>query len=595
MPTYTTHLNLTKPIKTETYDIAVQNGNMDALDTAVYDRLTESQVNVLVRNISTGVVDRPSYTDNGNGTVTLGNFTARIFSTTDFTGDINLYNIAGATLTPNDLIISYAVVDYNGGTPIVKIINNVGLITESSVIPVITFYRNGNTILPLSWDSLGLGLANKLNQRFVKTQRYAVESGIALSEYGTRNVAISEGAVWIGAVRNTKPAYASATKPMKYFYHVGGVWTSTTETQYNNTKYDNGTSVVTSHPNKYIVNWIYMGADETSNAYLVLHNTHYGTFSEATLAQPIESLPTEIATHGILVGQIIVLYNASTASGITSAFTKQFVGTSTTEHNNLTGLQGGSAGEYYHATSAELATLQTAVPNTITINSKALTSNIVLTASDVSAVPTTRTVNSKALSADISLTASDVGAEPTITKNTAFNKNYGTTATDVKMNGTQGVGSVDAIARIDHVHPVDTSREPAITKNTAFNVNFETTATNIKMDGSQSLGALSTVARADHVHPSDTTRATTTTYTANITTTWTGSSAPYSQAVTVTGITDIDTPIINIVLTGTYATDTAMKDEWAKIYRAVTSTNTITFYSTAVTTATVAIQVKVVR
>jgi len=50
--------------------------------------------------------------------------------------------------------------------------------------------------------------------------------------------------------------------------------------------------------------------------------------------------------------------------------------------------------------------------------------------------------------------------EPVITKLTAFNKNYGTTATDVKMNGTQGVGSVDAIARIDHVHPVDTSRAP---------------------------------------------------------------------------------------------------------------------------------------
>lgn len=49
--------------------------------------------------------------------------------------------------------------------------------------------------------------------------------------------------------------------------------------------------------------------------------------------------------------------------------------------------------------------------------------------------------------------------EPAIgTKNTAFNKNYGTTATDVKMNGTQAVGSVDAIARIDHVHPTDTSR-----------------------------------------------------------------------------------------------------------------------------------------
>lgn len=52
--------------------------------------------------------------------------------------------------------------------------------------------------------------------------------------------------------------------------------------------------------------------------------------------------------------------------------------------------------------------------------------------------------------------------EPAIaSKLTAFNKNYGVTATDVKVNGTQGVGSVDAVARIDHVHPVDTSRQAA--------------------------------------------------------------------------------------------------------------------------------------
>lgn len=52
--------------------------------------------------------------------------------------------------------------------------------------------------------------------------------------------------------------------------------------------------------------------------------------------------------------------------------------------------------------------------------------------------------------------------EPNITKNTAFNKNYGTTGTDVKMDGVQSVGSKDEIARIDHVHPSDTSRVATI-------------------------------------------------------------------------------------------------------------------------------------
>ena len=49
--------------------------------------------------------------------------------------------------------------------------------------------------------------------------------------------------------------------------------------------------------------------------------------------------------------------------------------------------------------------------------------------------------------------------------------------------------------------------EPTFTKNTAFNKNFEASTSNIKMNGSVSVGALTTVARADHIHPIDTSRA----------------------------------------------------------------------------------------
>ena len=58
----------------------------------------------------------------------------------------------------------------------------------------------------------------------------------------------------------------------------------------------------------------------------------------------------------------------------------------------------------------------TYVPLTRTINTKPLSNNISLTASDVGAVPTTRKVNNKALSSDITLGASDVGALADTTK-----------------------------------------------------------------------------------------------------------------------------------------------------------------------------------
>ena len=49
------------------------------------------------------------------------------------------------------------------------------------------------------------------------------------------------------------------------------------------------------------------------------------------------------------------------------------------------------------------------VPNTRTINGKALSNDITLSASDVGAVPTSRTINGKALSTNIILSAADIG------------------------------------------------------------------------------------------------------------------------------------------------------------------------------------------
>jgi hypothetical protein len=88
----------------------------------------------------------------------------------------------------------------------------------------------------------------------------------------------------------------------------------------------------------------------------------------------------------------------------------------------------------------------------------------------------------------------------------------------------------------------------------------------------------------------------TTVYTATIpSASWTGSSAPYSKAVTVIGILATDEPIIDLVFSGTYATDVTMRDNWSKIYRIVTTDNTITCYADSVPSANISIQLVVVR
>lgn len=83
--------------------------------------------------------------------------------------------------------------------------------------------------------------------------------------------------------------------------------------------------------------------------------------------------------------------------------------------------------------------------------------------------------------------------------------------------------------------------------------------------------------------------------TATLDTTWEGEEAPYTKTITVNGIQATDMPIIDVVMSGDYATDEQRVEAWGYIYRAVTGTNSITFYATEKPTIDLPIQIKVVR
>ena len=104
---------------------------------------------------------------------------------------------------------SYVVADYNAGSPILRVTTDVNEITESNIVPIFTIFRSGTTLHTLDWDTLGRGLANKLHQSIVKTDRYRRESGLAISESGTRNVDLSAGIIWTGANKVTITSIAS--------------------------------------------------------------------------------------------------------------------------------------------------------------------------------------------------------------------------------------------------------------------------------------------------------------------------------------------------------------------------------------------------
>lgn len=85
-------------------------------------------------------------------------------------------------------------------------------------------------------------------------------------------------------------------------------------------------------------------------------------------------------------------------------------------------------------------------------------------------------------------------------------------------------------------------------------------------------------------------------YAATISTTWIGSSAPYTQTVTVSGLLSTDIPIFGIVPSTTTATALLQKEAWNMIGKIETIANgiTITCYEEKPTTA-IPIQIRVVK
>ncbi|MGE5052056.1 MAG: FISUMP domain-containing protein [Bacillota bacterium] len=281
-----------------------------------------------------GACQIPTITDNGNGSVTIG--TGDYHLATEVTGhETKVYTLSGGTFTLTNDAQNYIVADYNSGSPLVKLISDVTLINETTIVPVYSIYRNGNFLHTQNWDALGLALANKVHQSIVKTQRYRRESGLALSVSGTRNLNLTVGRVWTGAVPISLDAIATATDNLYFWHHTGGNWTSTVTTQFPNTQYDNGTDLVTLTPNRYAVIWAFRGVESQKHLYCVVGTGDY-TLTQAEAAT-LPATPTAINSHAMLVGKIIVQNGTNTPTSVQSAFDTTFGLAPIQNHGDLTG------------------------------------------------------------------------------------------------------------------------------------------------------------------------------------------------------------------------------------------------------------------
>ena len=93
----------------------------------------------------------------------------------------------------------------------------------------------------------------------------------------------------------------TGTDFLRLYSHVAGVYTKTTITAYNNTQYDDGTTLQTLGAGKYAVNWVFRDVnDNQKEALIVLGSGNY-TLVQAQASQVPATLPAEISATTILV------------------------------------------------------------------------------------------------------------------------------------------------------------------------------------------------------------------------------------------------------------------------------------------------------
>ena len=81
----------------------------------------------------------------------------------------------------------------------------------------------------------------------------------------------------------------------------------------------------------------------------VVYDTGNYTLASAQNSTPRESIPGLLASYAVLVGRVIIKKGDSTFTEIQSTFTTNFGSSLVTQHNDLSGIQGGEANQYFHS------------------------------------------------------------------------------------------------------------------------------------------------------------------------------------------------------------------------------------------------------
>ena len=263
--------------------------------------------------------------------------------------------VTGATgLSVPDNTTRYTVVDYNSGSPITSIEADATAIpcTDKCILHIVS--RVNSNIDYVTLGNYGNNFAANYVRAEAVTGWLKYGEGLAISEEGTRNIAVTAGALYVGVQRFDTPALdTSVAGTFTYYYQDGvGGWTEQTgSTQINHTQYDDGSGTLqTGNAQKYYVHAIYIRINNPSEFAVIYPQAEYNSLAEAQAAagRPavVPAFGDSIST-GQFIGSIITKYNTVAFEDILSPFTEVLGSTTPVNHDDLAGLKAAASGVTY--------------------------------------------------------------------------------------------------------------------------------------------------------------------------------------------------------------------------------------------------------
>lgn len=295
-----------------------------------------------------GATTYPSYTNNLDGTITVDACCINLYDNPNFQGNPKPYEFSISTFTVSMNETNYIIANYNNGSPELQNATDVSIITESDIVPILTVYAISNEhIHTLNWDSLGLGLSNKLHQRLVKTNRFALETGLDVTQTTGLQFDISTGTVWYGATKTELDIFHSNNGNLNIVLQDG---TEIATDSFVSNYYEHNGALTLLTNNRYAVNWIYRTVESNQAYTLIMLGQGDYKITEARSSTPPPA-PQFINTHCKLIAKVIILKDSTEALIQKVGDGDNFSIVTPQYHNELLGLNDGD--NYEHLTSIE--------------------------------------------------------------------------------------------------------------------------------------------------------------------------------------------------------------------------------------------------